>query len=288
MKLFKHSRIMLLTTACMMALVLAACGSSEEAEQGTSNTDTTSVSDVATTSETSETSSVSDVSDAEDTATVSDVADAEDTTTDTEATDTTTASDVSAAEDTTTDTEAVDTTSGEASSDVATITKDEAINMVKAEMGEDYSYIPADELEEKDGDQYYVIYVKKLLEQGTLTTISTYMVKTDGSVLFDKEAVNYTGEYVRTGEVGEVTFVVSEDGTFEMITTGEVNQVVSGVYKLGITDSASVVKLLLHPNKNVVDGEEKEVVENSEGTAVIEGNTLTLSMQSQDSVFTKK
>lgn len=142
------------------------------------------------------------------------------------------------------------TTAGEASSDATTITEDEAINLGKAEMGEDFSYIPADELEEKD-------------------------------------AVNYTGEYVRTGDVAEVTFVVSEDGTFEMITTGEVNQVVSGLYKLGITDSASVIELLLYPNKNVTDGKE-EVVENVEGTAVIEGDKLTLRMESEDTVFIKK
>ena len=179
------------------------------------------------------------------------------------------------------------TTAGEDSSDATTITEDEAINLVKAEMGEDFSYIPADELEEKDGSQYYVIYVKMLLDEGNMTTVATYMVKTDGSEWFDKDAVSYTGEYVRTGDVGEVTFVVSEDGTFEMITTGEVNQVVSGLYKLGITDSASVIELLLYPNKNVTDGKE-EVVENVEGTAVIEGDKLTLRMESEDTVFTKK
>lgn len=179
------------------------------------------------------------------------------------------------------------TTAGEASSDATTITEDEAINLVKAEMGEDFSYIPADELEEKDGSQYYVIYVKMLLDEGNMTTMATYMVKTDGSVLFDKDAVNYTGEYVRTGDIAEVTFVVSEDSTFEMITTGEVNQVVSGFYKLGITDSASVIELLLYPNKIVTDGTE-EVVENVEGTAVIEGDKLTLRMESEDTEFTKK
>ena len=188
--------------------------------------------------------------------------------------------------ETTTTGETTELTTGATSSD-ATITEDEAINLVRKEMGEDYSYIPADELEEKDGSQYYVIYVKKLLDEGTMTTMATYMVKTDGSVLFDKDAVNYAGEYVRTGDAGEVTFVVSEDGTFEMITTGDVNQVVSGRYKLGITDSASVVKLILYPNKTVTDGKE-ETVENVEGTAVIEGDKLTLTMESIDSEFTKK
>ena len=191
-------------------------------------------------------------------------------------------------EETTTVVETEETTTVvETSSDATTITEDEAINLVKAEMGEDFSYIPADELEEKDGSQYYVIYVKMLLDEGNMTTMATYMVKTDGSVLFDKDAVNYTGEYVRTGDVGEVTFVVSEDSTFEMITTGEVNQVVSGLYKFGITDSASVIELLLYPNKNVIDGKE-EVVENVEGTAVIEGDQLTLRMESEDTEFTKK
>ena len=113
------------------------------------------------------------------------------------------------------------------------------------------------------------------------------MVKTDGSEYFDKDAVNYTGEYVQTGDVGEVTFVVSEDGTFEMITDGAVNQVISGSYKLGITDSASVVELLLYPQKCVIDGKE-EVMEDIEGTAVIEGNMLTLRMESEDTVFIKK
>lgn len=203
--------------------------------------------------------------------------------------ETTKVADVASTEKTTTAAEAEEkTTDGDASNDAATITEDEAINLVKAEMGEDFSYIPADELEEKDGSQYYVIYVKQLLDEGTMTTVTTYMVKTDGSELFDKYAVDYTGEYYYPGEIGETTFIVSEDGTFEMITTGEVNQVVSGGYKLGVTDSASVVKLLLYPNKNVVDGEEIEVEDIIEGTAVIEGDTLTLRMESEDTVFTKR
>ena len=180
-----------------------------------------------------------------------------------------------------------ETTTTEDSNDAATITEEEAINLVKAEMGDDFSYVPADELEERDGSQYYVIYVNMLLDTGNMTTVATYMVKTDGSEYFDKDAVNYTGEYVRTGDVGEVTFVVSEDGTFEMITDGAVNQVISGSYKLGITDSASVVELLLYPQKCVIDGKE-EVMEDIEGTAVIEGNMLTLRMESEDTVFIKK
>ena len=211
----------------------------------------------------------------------------EETTAVVETEETTIADEVSSDEATADEASSDVTTAGEVSSDATIITEDEAINLVKAEMGEDFSYIPADELEERDGSQYYVIYVKTLLDEGNMTTMATYMVKTDGSVLFDKDAVNYTGEYVRTGDVGEVTFVVSEDGTFEMITTGEVNQVVSGLYKLGITDSASVIELLLYPNKNVTDDKE-EVVENVEGTAVIEGDKLTLRMESEDTVFTKK
>ena len=80
--------------------------------------------------------------------------------------ETTTVADAAGTEEATTVADAVgteETTATEASSDAATITEDEAINLVKAEMGEDFSYIPADELEEKDGSQYYVIYVKKLL-----------------------------------------------------------------------------------------------------------------------------
>ena len=179
------------------------------------------------------------------------------------------------------------TTAEEASSEAATITEDEAINLVKGEMGEDYSYIPADKLEEKDGSQYYVIYVKKLLDEGTMTTMATYMVKTDGSAWFDKDAVNYTGEYFETNNGFDTTFIVSEDGTFEMIVDGEYNQVVSGNYTLGITDSASVVELKLYPNKCVTDGE-GEAVENVEGKAVIEGDTLTLTMESVDVILTKK
>ena len=173
------------------------------------------------------------------------------------------------------------------SKDETVITVDEAIDLVREEMGEDYSYIPADELEERDGSQYYVIYVKMLLEEGTMTTMTTYMVKTDGSELFDIYAVDYYGEYVRIYDSGETTFVVSEDGTFEMTISGETNQVVSGNYTVGITDSASVVQLFIYPNKVVTDGEE-QVMENVEGTVVIEGDVLTLEMESETTVYSKK
>ena len=204
--------------------------------------------------------------------------------------DTTTVADTASTEKETTVADTADTeetTTTEDSNDAATITEEEAINLVKAELGDDFSYVPADELEERDGSQYYVIYVKMLLDEGNMTTVATYMVKTDGSEYFDKDAVNYTGEYVRTGDVGEVTFVVSEDGTFEMITDGAVNQVISGAYKCGITDSASVVELLLYPQKSVIDGKE-EAIEDIEGTAVIEGDKLTLRMEGEDTVFIKK
>lgn len=118
------------------------------------------------------------------------------------------------------------------------------------------------------------------------TTTTDDVSGEEATVTEDENAAKYVGEYVRTGEVGEVTFVVSEDGSFEMTVTGEVNQVVSGLYKFGITDSESVIKLLLYPNKNIVDGEE-EVVENVEGTAIIEGDTLTLTMESEDTVFNR-
>ena len=249
MKLLKYSCTMLLTVG-MMALALTACGSNEEANKGTEEV---TITDETITDETKEITAVGE--DSSDAATTDEIKEI--------------------------------TTVGEASSDTTTITEEEAINLVKAELGEDFSYTPADELEEKGGSQYYVIYVKMLLDEGNMTTMATYMVKTDGSVLFDKDAVNYIGEYVRTGDFGEVTFVVSEDGTFEMITAGEVNQVVSGLYKLGITDSANVIELLLYPNKNIIDGKE-EVVENVEGTAVIEGDKLTLRMESEDTEFTKK
>ena len=124
-------------------------------------------------------------------------------------------------------------------------------------------------------------------ETNTETEGTTTGEVSSGTSTEDENAADYVGEYVRTGEVGEVTFVVSEDGSFEMTVTGEVNQVISGLYKFGITDSPDVIKLLLYPNKNVIYGVE-EVVENVEGTAIIEGDTLTLTMESEDTVFTKK
>ncbi|MBE5925922.1 MAG: hypothetical protein E7270_03065 [Lachnospiraceae bacterium] len=183
--------------------------------------------------------------------------------------------------------DAEDNSTDEVADGETIITEEEAIELVKKNFEEEFSYIPADELEEKDGSEYYVIYVKKLLEEGTMTTMATYMVKTDGSEVFDKDAVSYAGEYVRSGEAGEVTFVVSEDGTFEMTTTGEVNQVVTGAYKVGVTNSPSVIKLLLYPQKNVVDGTEQGL-SSTEGTVVIEGDKLTLAMESEETVFTKK
>ena len=189
--------------------------------------------------------------------------------------------------------------------DTSIITEDEAIELVKQEIEGDYSYIPADELVERDGSQYYVIYVDKFLpDKGTSTTLTKYLVKTDGSEVFDmyenddtsdstaEETVSsYVGEYVRSGDVGEVTFIVSEDGSFEMTTVGEANQTVTGLYKFGVTNSESVIKLKLYPHKSITEssGEEiEEDVSGVEGSAVIEGDTLTLSMESQESVFTKK
>ena len=100
--------------------------------------------------------------------------------------------------------------------------------------------------------------------------------------------MNYPGEYVRIEEGVEETLVISEDGSFVLTTiTAEVNQVITGRYKCGITDSASVIELLLYPNKYVTNGEE-EIVENVEGKAVIEGDKLTFSMESEDTIFTKK
>ena len=176
--------------------------------------------------------------------------------------------------------------------DTETITVEEAIELVKQEVGDDFSFIPADELEEKDGSQYYVIYVKTLLDTGTLTTQTTYLVKTDGSEVFDKYITDtYIGEYVLSGVTGETVFEVFEDGTFEMTTTGDVNQVVSGVYEFGITDSASVIELKLYPRKNMIEsnGETtEEEVSDVEGTATIEDGKLTLVMESEPTVFTKK
>lgn len=267
MKFLKHTCVKL-SLVGLMALTLTACGSKEGAGKVTEEATTANV---VTTEETTTASIVT----------------TEETTT---ASVTTTEASVEATEETTTASVATTEATIEASDtskDETVITVDEAINLVREEMGEDYSYIPADELEKRDGSQYYVIYVKMLLEDGTMTTMTTYMVKTDGSELFDIYAVDYYGEYVRTYDSGETTFVVSADGTFEMTTSGEVNQVISGYYEVGITDSASVVNLYIYANKIVTDGEE-QVMENIEGTVVIEGDVLTLTMESEPTVFSKK
>lgn len=256
MKFLKHTCVKLFLVG-LMALTLTACGSKEEADKVTEEATTESV------VTTEETTTVANVTTTEETTTAS----------------------VTTTVDASTTEEIVEVS--DTSKDETVITVDEAIDLVREEMGEDYSYIPADELEERDGSKYYVIYVKTLLEQGTMTTVTTYMVKTDGSELFDIYAVDYYGEYVRTYDSGETTFVVSEDGTFEMTVSGEVNQVISGYYQVGITDSASVVQLYIYPDKVVTDGEE-QVMENVEGTAVIEGDVLTLTMESEATVFSKK
>jgi len=254
MKFLKHTCVKL-SLVGLMVLSLTACGGKEEAGKVTEKATTESV----VTTEASAT-------------TEANVATTEASVTTTEANATTTQE----------TTEASGT-----SKDDTLITVDEAIELVREQMGEDYSYIPADELEEMDGSQYYVIYVKMLLEDGTMTTMTTYMVKTDGSELFDIYAADYYGEYVRTYDSGETTFVVSEDGTFVMTTSGEVNQIISGYYQVGITDSASVVQLFIYPDKIVTDGEE-QVMENVEGTAVIEGDVLTLTMESEPTEYTKR
>ncbi|MBQ4524174.1 MAG: hypothetical protein IJA10_14695 [Lachnospiraceae bacterium] len=259
MKILKRSSVMLVTLA-MMVFGFTACGS-----KGDTNTDTTKQ---AATAEKAE--------DTTDAAGKDEAAEKTEDTTDAAEKD-------EAAEKTEDATDAEGT---------ETITVEEAIELVKQEVGDDFSFIPADELEEKDGSQYYVIYVKTLLDTGTLTTQTTYLVKTDGSEVFDKYITDtYVGEYVLSGVTGETVFEVFEDGTFEMTTTGDVNQVVSGVYEFGITDSASVIELKLYPRKNITeyDGETtEEEVSDVEGTATIEDGKLTLAMESELTVFTKK
>ena len=253
MKFLKNTCVKL-SLVGLMALSLTACGNKEEAGKVTEKATTESV-------VTTEASATTEANVTTTEASVTTEANATTTQATTEATDT--------------------------SKDDNIITVDEAIELVREQMGEDYSYIPEDELEEMNGSQYYVIHVKMLLDSGTMTTMTTYMVKTDGSELFDIYAADYYGEYVRTYDSGETTFVVSEDGTFVMTTSGEVNQVISGTYQVGITDSASVVQLFIYPDKVVVDGEE-QVMENVEGTAVIEGDVLTLTMESEPTEYTKR
>ena len=60
----------------------------------------------------------------------------------------------------------------------ATITEDEAIKLVKKEMGDDFSYIPADELKEQDGSKYYEIYVKQLLDEEFVVLPSMLYIST--------------------------------------------------------------------------------------------------------------
>ena len=267
MKFLKHSCVKIFWVG-LMALTLTACGSKEETGKVTEKATTANV------VTTEETTTEANVTTAEETTT-------EETTTESVTTtvDSSTTVDVSTTTETTED--------SDTSEDETVITVDEAINLVREEMGDDYSYIPADELEERDGSQYYVIYVKMLLEEGNMTTVTTYMVKTDGSELFDIYAVDYYGEYVRTYDSGESTFIVSEDGTFEMTTSGEVNQVISGYYEVGITDNASQVLLYIYPDKIVTDGVE-DVMEYVEGTAIIESDVLTLTMEGEPIVFYKK
>jgi len=259
MKFLKNTCVKL-SLVGLMALTLTACGNKEEAGKVTEKATTESA---VTTEATTE----------------ANAATTESNTTTTEAGATTTEASATTTQETT---EASDT-----SKDDTLITVDEAIELVREQMGEDYSYIPEDELEERDGSQYYVIHVKMLLDSGTMTTMTTYMVKTDGSELFDIYVADYYGEYVKTYDSGETTFVVSEDGTFVMTTSGEVSQVISGYYEVGITDSASVVQLFIYPDKVIVDGEE-QVMENVEGTAVIEGDVLTLTMESEPTEYTKR
>ena len=189
-------------------------------------------------------------------------------------------------------TEATGTTEANEVETEGTITAEEAIELVKSELGEEFTYVAADELEEKDGSQYYAIYVQTLLEEGNVTTVTTYLVKTDGSEYFDKYVEDlYVGEYVHTGETGETIFKVYADNTFEMVTTGVVEQVVSGTYEFGVTESTTVFVLNLYPQKIVeqTDGvrTEKEVTD-VQGTAVIEDGQLTLTMESEETIFTKK
>jgi len=264
MKFLKNTCVKL-SLVGLMALTLTACGNKEEAGKVTEKATTESVVTTEATTEANAATTESNTTTTEAGATTTEVA--------------TTEANAMTTQETT---EASGT-----SKDESTITVDEAIELVREQMGEDYSYIPADELEERNGSQYYVIHVKMLLDSGTMTTLTTYMVKTDGSELFDIYAADYYGEYVRTYDSGETTFVVSEDGTFVMTTSGEVNQVISGYYQVGITDSASVVQLYVYPDKVVTNGEE-QVMENVEGTAVIEGDVLTLTMESEPTEYTKR
>ena len=83
-----------------------------------------------------------------------------------------------------TDDETTDSTTDE----VKTISGEEAAELVKNELGEEYGYMTGEELVEKDGSQYYEVYVSVVLEDGHSSTVTTYLVKTDGTEVFDKYA----------------------------------------------------------------------------------------------------
>lgn len=105
------------------------------------------------------------------------------------------------------------------------------------------------------------------------------------------DSSSYIGKYVNTVETGETTLYIAEDGSFQMVTLGTVNQTVVGLYKFGVTNSADVIKLVLYPHRSFIEENGNEVetdVPAAEGVAVIENGTLTLEMECEPTVFTKE
>lgn len=166
------------------------------------------------------------------------------------------------------------------------ITKDQAAELVKKKFSGDYAYIPAEKTVTIDGVKYYEIDVKYLNSAGTYSTVTIYYVSVDGKKVVEKYDIpSYVGDYVNSN--GGI-FRVNSDHTYEMITS---NQVVSGRYDLGITDTEKVVRLILFPQLIVT--EENGVATTTpapdgEYEATIKDNKLTTAMESMDIVYTKK
>lgn len=65
---------------------------------------------------------------------------------------------------------------------VKKITKNQAIKMVQKELGTDFAYFCGDEIVSYKGKKYYVVYVQVLVNGDHYSTVTQYLVSTDGKV----------------------------------------------------------------------------------------------------------
>lgn len=112
-------------------------------------------------------------------------------------------------------------------------------------------------------------------------------VEEDGTT----DASYYVGDYYSSGET-DVVMTISEDHTFTMTTTSdEMSNVITGTYDFGVTASADVISLKIYPqySSTTVNGEttESSMDEVEPGVAIIEDYTLTLTLDDQETVFSK-